>query len=316
MENWKIKSFAFTFLYLCLYGSSFAQHDLRQSASFFQNNKNEYQAWLNSNSIGDHLMLDKINVFEDNVVVVLQSKHKGNSECDSLKGSWYALRKKYYQDNAQPLHAAMLEKLCFQMDLPLDSAQIIINCPDSLFSVRIYGEKSADGILSVRFKEDKVSSMGSDVIKIGIGEMKGMYRSEQTKFENNPTIDIAKVRKSICDYFYNKYKTKGTWLWDAQIDTSRTHFNEFTYKISHISGEVLKGKNFFEYHQIKVKVEQIGEVITINWSFQAKYGGGLIYPPRDGSSDYHDIESSPYKAQLEEYERELFNYLDEYLKTM
>lgn len=311
-----MKILTFTFLNVCMCVLSYAQQDLRLSSSFFQENKDEYQKWLSTNSIGDFLMLNNIDIFQEKIVVVLNSKHKGKFECDSLKGAWYGLRKKYYQDNSQPLHTAMLEKLCFQMDISLDSAEILINCPDSLFCVRIYGERSYDGILTVRFEEDKVTSMGNDILKIHVNEMKDMYKSGQTKFENNPTIDIRKVRKSISDFFYNKYKTKGTWLWNAQIDTSRTHFNEFTYKITHISGEVLKDKNFFEYHYINVKIEQIGEVLTINWNFQAKYGGGLIYPPRENSGDYHDIENSPYKQELEEYQREMFKNLDEYLKKM
>lgn len=305
-----------TCLLCCSLGLS-AQHDLRRDAAFFRNRQYEYQRWLDANHLGNTFRVDDIFVQPDRLTIVLAPAFSPPGACDSLQAAWYQLRERYYRDTRQALHTTMLEKLCFQMDLPLDSAEIRIFCPGSTFRVRIYGERADGQRLAARFEENQDRGMGSGDIKIPVGEVREIYRGGKTLVGQKAGVDIRKIRRMVGDYFYQKYHQKGTrWLWNARIDTSSSFYNEFTYKVTHISGEVLKGRDFFEFHKINVKIEQIEETLTISWSFQAKYGGGLIYPPREASNDYHDLETSPYKSQFDEYQQLLFRQLEEQLRAL
>lgn len=298
-------------------GKSHGQIDFRLHDEFFQKAKEDYTQWLSSTPMGKFLKVGKLDVYEDKIILTVNDKFLGDSmsRCDSLSGAWEALRSAYYTDNNQQLlHSAMLEKLAFQMDMEIDSTEIIIECPSSDYKLRIYGERDPDGYLTTRFKEKKTTNLATGILSFELDDMHDIFKTGKKTYTNKDAIDIYKVRRAISDFFYERYKTKGTWLWDAKIDTLNSHFNEFTYKITHIDGEVLKDMNYFEYHYINIKVNQTDEKFNIIWKFQAKYGGGLLYPPRQSSSDYHDIESSPYKELFEEYKDEMFKYLEDKLR--
>lgn len=292
------------------------QHDLSQDAVFFESRISDYQSWLVNMGYDRYMNVEKIVVGPDKLTLYLKNGFQGTGNCDSLQAAWSQLRKQFYTDTRQALHSVMLEKLCFQMDdLPFDSAEINLQCSGSKFSVRIYGEKMENGRIVARMEEIKDESMGSDVIHIPIEQVKDIYRNKQTKLNQKDSVDIRKVRRAVGKFFYDKYQYKGTkWLWTAKIDTTNTYFNEFSYKISQISGEILLGRNFFELHYINVKIEEVNKMLTISWSFQGKYGGGLIYSPREASSDYHDIETSQFKNLFDIYQKNLFRQLEEYLR--
>lgn len=305
-----------TLFWFCSVAIVSGQVDFRRNWDFFQSRQIEYQTWLATNTLGNFFRVESLETTPKRLVLVVASTFTGEYACDSLRSAWNTLREQCYRDTRQQLHALMLEKFCFQMDLPLDSAGILIYCPNSTYQVRIFGERS-EGRQTARFEEVEDKSMGSGVIPIPVGQLKEVYLGGGTRFGEKSGADIRKVRRAVGDYFYRHYQPKGTkWFWKAQIDTSSSYYNEFTYHITYISGQVLKGRNFFEYHRVNVKIEQVNEVLNISWNFSAKYGGGLVYPPHTNSNDYRDLETSAFKGAFEDYQRDLFKKLEEQLKQL
>jgi len=306
----------FAYLWCCTFSLT-AQHDLRHDYIFFYDRQNEYQQWLDTIHLGNFLHFEKISLQPSLLTIVLHSGFVGSQSCDSLQAAWNQLREQYFLETKQALHTTMLEKLCFQMDLPLDSAEILIHCPNSTFKIRIYGERIDGNRTVARFEETIDQGMGNGNIKIPVDNVRDIFRGGKAQIGQKAGIDIQKMRCVVGDYFYKKYQPKGTkWLWNARIDTSSSFYNEFTYKITHISGEILKERGFFEYHRVNVKIEQVEEILAISWNFQAKYGGGLIYPPREASNDYYDLETSPYKILFDDYQQQLFRQLEEQLRKL
>ena len=233
-----------------------------------------------------------------------------------MRAVWSELRRQYYVQTGAELHVAMLSKMAFQMDLPLDSAEIVLFVPNSEYYIRIYGEREGQR-LTARWEDYGNKGMGSGNIKVPVEQLSDVFRSGKAKLDDSPGVDLARVRRSVRAFFRDNYQNKGTdWFWKARIDSTSAVYNDFSFTVTHISREVLKSHNFFELHQIDISIAEGMDGLEISWSFQAKYGGGLIFPPRDDSNDYHDFETSPYKYQFDKYQAALFKRLEAYLKKV
>lgn len=314
----KILLFALFFSFFA--GSASAQVNFRRDWDFFSARQAEYQTWLTSNSIGRFFRVESLQPTPKRLILRLLPTFTGDQACDSLRSAWKALRDQYFRDTRQDVHALLLEKLCFQMDLPLDSASILIHCPYSSYQVRIFGERSNDR-LTPRFQESEDVNMDSSVFPIPMGPLKSVYNGGGVRLGKKdgdvPGPNLAQARQAVSDFFDRHYPSKGSdWLWKARIDTSSLQYNEFTGYIAHINGEILKERNFFEYHRVHVKIEQVSDLLDITWDFAAKYGRNPIYAPHTNSNDYHDFEISAFKIRFEDYQRALFKKLEAELKQL
>jgi hypothetical protein len=156
--------------------------------------------------------------------------------------------------------------------------------------------------------------MGDGTISIPVGSLNDIFKTGNINVNSKFGIDMNKIKKSIREFFRENYENKGTdWAWKARIDSTYEYYNEFSYTITHISREVLKSHNYFELHQIDIKLIEGNNGVDILWTFQAKYGGGLIFPPRNDSNDYHDFEVSQFKDQFNKYQSILFKRLETHL---
>ena len=290
--------------------------DLRHDQLFFQNRSKDYSSWLSDNELGRFFRIEKVDVVSQKVTLFLLAKFTGEKAGDSLRSVWKDLRRQYYHSNRQELHVAMLSKMAFQMELPLDSAEIILLVPGAKYSIRIYGEREEVRV-TARWEDFGDKGMGSGTIIIPIGQLNDILRNGNTNLGEKTGLDLPHVRRVVRAFFLENYVNKHTdWLWKALIDSTSEVYNTFSYTITHISREVLKSHNFFELHQIDITIAEGTNGLEISWTFQAKYGGGLIFPPRDDSNDYHDFETSPYKEQFKKYQTMLFKRLEAHLKKV
>lgn len=286
-----------------------SQHDLRKDRVFFDKQVGEYQAWLNSSGLGNFFKTENITVTPDKVTLYLASAKKSYS-CDSLQSAWEEIRKAFNKTHQykQLFHEKLLETWSILTELPTDSMEIVLHCQDpSRFSVRIYGD--IDG--RILAEEQNVETLGSVIVKIPYNQLKSIHTGGRFdslgKFET-----VGKVRKAVGDFLLKSwYKGKGTpILYNVRIDTSRTYFHEFTWEFSHLSYEVLE-EGFYEYHRIKVEIQDRNNNIEISWQFTGKYGAGVLFPPR--KNDYKLMEIK-YKEQEMDYETKMFKKALEYLK--
>ena len=294
-----------------------AQNDLRKNQRFFQNRSSDYAQWLSTNELGRFLKFENTQVSSAKVIIFLSPKFTGDQASDSLRSVWKDLRKQYYNESQQELHFIMLSKMSFQMEISLDSLEIFIKANSSPYYIRIYGEKSQKGRARARWEEIGDQSMGSGNIRIPVGQLKEVFYCGNSSLNEKGKVDLPIVRRTIQNFFIENYINRGTdWIWKARIDTSSMNYNEFSYTVTHISREVLKSHNYFELHQIDIRIETVENSLEVFWSFQAKFGGGFIFPPRDDSNDYHDFESSQYKDQFKKYQMILFKRLEAQFKKI
>lgn len=211
----------------------------------------------------------------------------------------------------------MLSKMAFQFELPIDSAEITIGSVGSKYNIRIFGEREGASRITPRWEEFGDLGMGSGTIRIKVGQLNNVFQNGNTSLGDKPSINLPSVRRSIRSFFRENYENKGSdWIWSAKIDSTSEIYNNFTYVITHISREVLKSHNFFELHQIDITIAEGNDGLEVLWTFQAKYGGGLVFPPRDDSNDYHDFETSSYKEQFNNYQTSLFKRLEAHLNKI
>jgi hypothetical protein len=110
-----------------------AQNDIHQQEVFFKSRAKDFERWIDNNQLGNYFLVDRLNVDSNQVTITLLSKFEGEKSGDSLRSVWKGLRRQFYIENKKELHEAMLNKLAFQMDLPIDSTQILIKSKSSKY---------------------------------------------------------------------------------------------------------------------------------------------------------------------------------------
>jgi len=296
---------------LALYSPAFlaAQPGLLQDAAFFEAQAQEFQRWLEANQMHLAFRTDGLDVKPGKVTLYLTSAGE-DSRCEFLQGAWQSWEKQFNKEHRfrQLFHEKLLETWSVLAELPADSTEVFIRCPEQgLFTIRIFSE--TDG--RILAEENNLKAMGGGVVPIPFEELKEVYTGGRLDSLSRK-LSVRKVRLAVGDYLLNHwYKGKGTpILYNVRIDTSYSHYNEFTWEFSHLSSEVLD-EGYYEYHRIKIEVQERNNRLEFSWQFTGKFGSGILFPPR--RNDYKLMETY-YKSDVEEYERELFKKIEEYLK--
>lgn len=297
------------FLAISFPGPLRAQPGLQQDAGFFSAQEQEFQNWLRANQMDLAFRTDGLDVMPDRVILYLTSAGE-DLQCARLQASWQAWQKQFNKEHhfRQLFHEKLLETWSVLAELSADSTEIVIRCPElGLFSARIFGE--TDGRILV--EENGLKAMGGGVIPIPFESLKEVHTGGRLDSLSRK-LSVRKVRLAIGDYLLNHwYEGKGTpILYNVRIDTSASYYNEFTWEFSHLSHEVLE-KGFYEYHRIKVDVQERNDKLELSWQFTGKFGSGILFPPR--RNDYKLMETY-YKEDLEAYEEKLFRKITEYLQ--
>lgn len=278
--------------------------DLRQDKAFFQKKRPEFQAWLRKNHLDHVFYADSVAVSRNKVTLFLKAAYHGTRVCDSLQCAWDRLEKNNRKYNGQFFHERLLHKWAFLAEVHVEQAEVVVRCHEPAhFLARI---NSRNGQMPVEGRNIRSAAVAD--IRLP-GSLDGVNVGD-----NTATVPGKNVR-AVCTkarwYLTNYYKPKGTpILWKARIDTTYALLDEFVLEVSHLNYEICPD-GYFEYHRIYVKGTQKGEDVEISWEFQGKYGSGIIFPPR--KNDYKDMDLR-YKDNLENYQRQLFKKLLDYLR--
>ncbi|TAK44431.1 MAG: hypothetical protein EPO28_04890 [Saprospiraceae bacterium] len=309
-----MKPLPFTLLFLAfgfllLPFISFAQHDLRENQAFFNSQMKEYQTWLDSNDLGNFFKTERLLVAPDKLTLYLFSA-SAKPSCDSLQAVWEQIGKAFDKEHhrKQLFHEKLLETWSVLTELPTDSMEILLRCDDpAKFSVRIYGE--ADG--RILADEQNMKSLGSGTIEIPFNQLREIHTGGRLDSLGKKKT-VGQVRLAIGDYLRKFYKGKGTpVLYNVRIDTSMSYYQEFTWEFTHLSNAVLKDEGFYEYHRIKIEVQDRNDKLEVSWQFTGKFGSGILFPPR--RNDYKLVETY-YPGAEKQYEYDLFKKITEYLQ--
>lgn len=300
---------AIAFLSFFLPVFSFSQPGLQQDAAFFQAQAQEFQSWLEANQMHLAFRTDGLDVRPDKVVLYITSAGE-DPKCDYLQAAWESWQKQFNKEHRfrQLFHEKLLETWSVLAELSVDSTEILIRClGQGSFTVRIFGE--TDG--RILAEENDLKAMGADVIPIPFEDLKEVYTGGRLDSLGRK-LTVRKVRLAVGDYLLNHwYKGKGTpILYNVRIDTSASYYNEFTWEFSHLNNEVLED-GYFEYHRIKIEIQERNNKLELGWQFTGKFGSGILFPPR--RNDYKLMETY-YKEDLEAYEEKLFRKITEYLQ--
>lgn len=285
------------------------QSDLRQDSAFFVKQEQEYQRWLEANELDRTLRTDGVDVQSDRVLLFLT--FSGNSSrCDSLQAAWDSWESQFNKTHRwrQLFHQKLLETWSVLSELSVDSTEIVVRCDGhGLFNIRIFGQ--ADG--RILAQGNQLRAMGGGVIPIPFENLKDIYTGGRIDSLSNK-LTVRKVRLAVGDYLLNHwYKGKGTpILYNVRIDTTASYYNEFTWEFTHLSHEVLE-EGYYEYHRIKIEVQERNGQLELTWQFTGKFGSGILFPPR--RNDYKLMETY-YKEDMEAYEEKLFKKITEYLQ--
>jgi hypothetical protein len=286
----------------------FSQEDYRKYTSFFQTQEAEFQAWLDVNHLSGAFKTDGLLVEQDRVILYLTSP-AGDPHCDSLQMAWKSWESQFNKTHRfrQLFHQKLLETWSVLAEVPAQHTEIIIRCPKAgLFTARIFGE--TDGRVLV--EENDLKAMGGGIIGIPFGDLKDIYTGGRLDSLGR-RLSVRKVRLEVGKFIAKHYEGKGTpILYNVRIDTSASYFNEFTWEFTHLSHEVLDA-GYFEYHRIKIEVQERNNKLELTWQFTGKFGSGILFPPKE--NDYKLMETY-YKDDLEKYEQDLFKKITEHLK--
>ena len=304
-------TYRFYFLLLIACGPIvlFGQYDLRVDSAFFAVQEQEFQHWLEANEMDQTFRTDGIEVETGHVLLFLTFAGDA-ARCDSLQAAWDSWERQFNRTHRsrQLFHQKLLETWSVLAELSVDSTEIIIRCDgQGLFNIRIFGQ--ADGRILAQGNELK--AMGGGVIPIPFENLKEVYTGNRIDSINRK-LSVRKVRVAVGDYLLNEwYKGKGTpILYNVRIDTSASYYNEFTWEFTHLSHEVLE-EGYYEYHRIKIEVQERNDQLEMTWEFTGKFGSGILFPPR--RNDYKLMETY-YKDDMEAYEEKLFRKITEYLQ--
>ncbi|MCF8247776.1 MAG: hypothetical protein K9J37_22025 [Saprospiraceae bacterium] len=310
MKNFRFLPALLFTLFFCFPKDLSAQHDLVQNDSFFTVHMKEYQAWLDSNGLGIFFRTERLSVAPDKLMLYLTAAPQVAS-CDSLQATWEEIGKAFDKAHfhKQLFHEKLLETWSVMTELPTDSMEIIIRCDDpSYFNVRIYGEPGG----RILADEQNMKALGGGIVKVPFNQLNTIHTGGRLDSLGRLRT-VRKVRLAIGDYLLNHhYKDKGTpILYNVRIDTSASYYNEFTWEFTHLSNEVLKDEGYYEYHRIKIEVQDRNNNLEVTWQFTGKFGSGILFPPR--RNDYKLMETY-YREDEKEYEADLFKKITEYLQ--
>ena len=278
--------------------------DLRQDKAFFQKKRPEFQSWLRQNQLGDVFYADSVAVSAKKVTLFLRAAYQGARVCDSLQCAWDRLEKNNRKFNGQPFHERLLHKWAFLAEVHVEQAEVVVRC-----------HEPAHFLAKISSRNGRIPVEGRNIRSAAIPDVRLPASLDGMNVGDNSAIVPGKNVRAVCTqarrYLTNFYKPKGTpILWKARIDTTYALIDEFVLEVTHLNFEICPD-GFFEYHRIYVKGTQKGDDVELSWEFQGKYGSGIVFPPR--KNDYKDMDLR-YKTNLENYQRQLFKKLLDYLR--
>lgn len=296
-------------LILCVFSmpkiSAQPLEDLRQDAAFFRKKLPEFRQWLSESGLDAVFVADSVAVSARKASLFLKPAFRGKHVCDSMQSAWNALESSNRQMNGQFFHDRLLRKWAFLAEVREEQAEVVVRCHEPAhFFARVYGQ---NGEIPVEQRTLRTAAFLD--LQVPTNALSSATPGDNATLVRNQRV--APVCAAAKRFFVQWYASRGTpVLYSARLDTSYSFEDEFVVEVTHLSYEACPD-GFFEYHRIHVSGLQKGDDVELRWEFQAKYGPGIVFPPR--KNNYKDMELR-YRTELEAYQRTLFRHLLNYLR--
>jgi len=243
--------------------------DLRQYEAFFKSQSNEYVQWLSQSGFKELTHFHETKVSSDKVVLIIGSSFTTD---DSLKVYWKEIQKNYYNTTHGLLADKILKQFAFLTDLDFTEAEIVIQ-----------GRQFASNSIHIYFKdytqitENFPNTMSPGNIQLPIEDITLESTEKLIKYQNSDITLVKKLRRTISNFIRKYYEGKGARWYTANVDTTQTYYNSFTYRITCLSNEILKD-GYYEFVQFYVSIQRINNTISVSYDINGKFAAGVFCP--------------------------------------
>lgn len=276
--------------------------DLIIYQEYFENQIKEYKIWLEKTGLTPISNIHTFDVYTDKVVLTLQSSYATD---DSLKAYWNANQREFYRNNNHLISDKLFEQFIFLLDLLPNQAEIVI-----------VGKQFHDSYLKIHYttylqvEENFPSVMAAGTVNIKLDELKFSNTESKLKVDGDKSELISEIRRNLSHFLIDYYEDKGTYWYTAQVDTSKTFYNTFTYIITCLNNEIIS-EGHYEFIKYNITIERIENTISVQYDISGKFAAG-IFCPKQREAIYKPIESY-YPGALDEYANDMKNRINDKL---
>lgn len=142
--------------------------------------------------------------------------------------------------------------------------------------------------------------------------MKGLNikRNKTTKLASKKD-SVSHIRRELSKFIIDYYKDKGSFWYDAYVDTSRTFYNKFIYRITCLTDEIITD-GYYEYIQFKAEILIQDNAIEVRYDILEKYASGILCPHQ--RQQFYKSMETYYSDELEDYREDMHNRIETFLK--
>ena len=268
-----------------------------QSDSIFYNDQAKYyQDWLESEGLDLLFEFHDLDLLPNKVNVNLVSNFESQ---DSLRVVWEEVRLAYFENNFEPIEKHLIEYFRFLMQIRDESVSITIKDQINGKTLILIIADKENFILKTYFEQ----SMAADPIVISIDDIDVLKTDPGLIIDENSDLNIESINRLLFEYLVSYYSEKGTFWYDAIVDTSEYYRKEFSLDISCLNNEITSD-GYFENIHVDLKLIQDDRNIIIRLKIFGSYASGILCP-KFRSKFYKPITSSNYPGRLEKYERKM-----------
>lgn len=278
-------------------------NDLREHEAFFKSQSKEYVEWLSKSGFKELTHFHDTKVSSNKVVLIIGSSF--NSD-DSLKVYWKTIQNNYYNATHGLLADKILKQFAFLTDLDFTEAEIVIQGKQFVSnSIRIYFKDYT------QVAENFPNTMSPGNIQLPIEEITLESTENLIKYQNSDTELVKKLRRTISNFIRKYYEAKGARWYTANVDTTETYYNSFTYRITCLNNEILKD-GYYEFVQFYVSIQKINNTVSVYYDINGKFAAG-VFCPKQREALYKPVEGT-YPGKMEAYAKSMEQKLTEKLK--
>jgi len=211
--------------------------------------------------------VDRLEVQEDLLTLYLKSTYITD---DSLKQAWLGLKKSHYQTHGETLSEKLFDRCAFLLEVSPDSLEIILQGREHaktrvhiFYDEYVQKEEAFPEIYS-----GGTLTVSLDSVHLASGKGKTQKEGEYT---------VKEIKEALYTYLTDYYKQKGSYWYNARVQTEREYAAGFTLRIRCLSNEATEF--YFESIEYEVKVMLRAKAIEVQYDIRVKYASGLMCPP-------------------------------------
>lgn len=282
----------------------YAQEDLKEHQAFFQTQLPHFQAWMNANQLNQLFTVKDLDIQQDSLVLRLNSVFDTD---DSLKSAWEKVETDHMVNHRLRIGEEIFDQFAFLFQIRPEQAVIRVLRKDTNNTlIHIYHDEY------LQIQSLFPTQMEGGTLNISLDKIRNLAVVQRASYGVDEDHTVRAINKSIKTFFKDYYREKGARWYMAHIDESRSYFNSFMLRITCLNKEIITD-GYYEYIQIKVKVQQSGNDIQVSYNVYGAYASGIICP-KDKDAFYKPIGENNYPRKMEDYAFHIEQMIDTYLR--